>query len=439
MTSRESSVPGAAPPPSPSFASCRESAERALERSDFTAALALADQALSAAESDAPIVSICAVRLIQSEAHRWLGEPARAEPYARAAVAELEIGTALWCAAAGELAMSLAPLGEYERLVTLSEALLGCWAGGASSPLVIASERVAVALTQRGLGARAEALYEKLASAPAEELTPIARARVHQALATRALLAGDDTGYLQGTAAAADAFTFARDLRSACSAHVAVGLARFNLGDHVAAERVLREALDLAQRVNLPTLVAVALVNLGPVLAQRGENAGALASVRDALAIYLAQGNKRMICAARSYLAMILTRAGEFEAAEREATLLIEELDPAPSYLANALTTLADIHLAQHRPDDALRHAERAFALLADVDIEVGDARVRLIHAEALHAAGALEAARRAIAEAQARLLARAAKISNPALRESFLGRVPENARTLAAARAWGA
>ena len=439
MTDRESTAPGAAQAPSPSFASCHEAAERALDRSDFTAALLSADRALLAVQSDTPVASICAMRLIQSEAHRWLGEPVRAEPHARAAVADLEIGTALWCAAVGELSMSLAPLGEYERLVALSEALLACWTPEASSPLVIASERVAVALTQRGLGARAEALYAKIASAPTEDLTPIARARVHQALATRALMAGDDTGYLEGTAAAADAFTFARDLRSACSAHVAVGLARFNLGDDVAAERVLREALDLARRVNLPTLAAVALQNLAPVLAQHGEIKGALASVREALAIYISQGNKRMICASRSYLAAILTRAGEFEAAEREATSLIDDLDPAPSYLANALATLADIHLAQHRPEDALRHAARAFALLAEVGIELGDARVRLIHAEALRATGALDAARHAIGEAQARLLSRAAKISNPALRESFLGRVPENARTLAAASAWGA
>ncbi len=439
MNSSESSVARVAQEPSPSFASCHESAGRALDRSDFTAALALAEQALLAAQDDTPRASLCAVRLIQSEAYRWLGEPARAEPHARAAAADLEIGTALWCAAVGELAMSLAPLGEYERLAALREALLDCWALGPSSPLVIASERVAVAFTQRGLGARAEALYEKIASVPTEELTPIAQARARQALATRGLLAGDDTLYLQGTAAAADAFTLARDFRSACSAHVAVGLARFNLGDNAAAERVLREALDLARRVNLPALAANALQNLGPVLAQRGEIAEALASVRESLAFYTSQGNKRMICASSSYLAVILTKAGEFEAAEREATLLIDELDPAPSYLANALTTLADLHLARHRPDDALRHAVRAFAVLAEVDIELGDARVRLIHAEALHATGALEAARHAIADAQARLLARAARINEPAFRAGFLERVPENGRTLAAARSWGA
>jgi hypothetical protein len=62
---------------------------------------------------------------------------------------------------------------------------------------------------------------------------------------------------------------------------------------------------------------------------------------------------------------------------------------------------------------------------------------VRLAHAEALHATGAHHAARRAIAEARARLYATAGKIADPAYKRSFLDDVPENARTLARARAW--
>lgn len=62
---------------------------------------------------------------------------------------------------------------------------------------------------------------------------------------------------------------------------------------------------------------------------------------------------------------------------------------------------------------------------------------VRLAHAEALHASGSLTAARIAIAEARASLLATAAKIPDPDHRRSFLAEVPENARTLALALAW--
>jgi hypothetical protein len=64
-------------------------------------------------------------------------------------------------------------------------------------------------------------------------------------------------------------------------------------------------------------------------------------------------------------------------------------------------------------------------------------AMVRLVHAEALHAAGEHEAARGAIESARARLRARAARIDDPSFRQSFLEDVPEHARTLALAGAW--
>jgi len=58
--------------------------------------------------------------------------------------------------------------------------------------------------------------------------------------------------------------------------------------------------------------------------------------------------------------------------------------------------------------------------------------------AEALHATGAHDAARRALADARARLLAIADKIADPDYKTSFLERVPEHARTLALATALG-
>jgi hypothetical protein len=62
---------------------------------------------------------------------------------------------------------------------------------------------------------------------------------------------------------------------------------------------------------------------------------------------------------------------------------------------------------------------------------------VRLIHAEALHATGAHDAARSAIASARDRLLAIASRITDPGHRQSFLEAVPENARTITLARSW--
>ena len=84
------------------------------------------------------------------------------------------------------------------------------------------------------------------------------------------------------------------------------------------------------------------------------------------------------------------------------------------------------------------QHAREAFATMERLGgIEEGEALVRLAYAEALWAGGDREAARRAIEEARARLLARAARLGDEALRGRFLDRVEENARTLALSAAW--
>ena len=59
---------------------------------------------------------------------------------------------------------------------------------------------------------------------------------------------------------------------------------------------------------------------------------------------------------------------------------------------------------------------------------------VRLVHVEALLAVGD-PSARAAARDARERLLARAARIADPAWRERFLTAVPDNAATLALPR----
>ncbi|WP_434044443.1 MULTISPECIES: hypothetical protein [Sorangium] len=71
--------------------------------------------------------------------------------------------------------------------------------------------------------------------------------------------------------------------------------------------------------------------------------------------------------------------------------------------------------------------------------MEDGEALVRVVHAEALRVTGDREAARAALAEAEARIEERAGKIADPAWRASFVERVPEHARTAALRGAWSA
>src|SRR5262249_28332890 len=103
------------------------------------------------------------------------------------------------------------------------------------------------------------------------------------------------------------------------------------------------------------------------------------------------------------------------------------------------LATLSAIRLAQGRAGEALAAAEDAMARCAAMG-GCGMFRaafVQLAHAEALHATGAHDAARHAIASARARLLIIADTIAPPDYQASFLAHVPENARILALADAW--
>jgi len=133
----------------------------------------------------------------------------------------------------------------------------------------------------------------------------------------------------------------------------------------------------------------------------------------------------------------VLRRMGEDEVAEREIQTALEMVVALER--PGALATLAMLRLAQGRAAEALAVAEDAMTrctTMGGCGIFRG-AFVRLAHAEALHATGAREAARRAIAEARTRLVTIANRISHPDYTQSFLEDVPENARTFTLAREW--
>jgi tetratricopeptide (TPR) repeat protein len=139
----------------------------------------------------------------------------------------------------------------------------------------------------------------------------------------------------------------------------------------------------------------------------------------------------------RWVLAEVLRRTGELDAADREVAAALAMAVPLEH--PGVLGTLAALRLAQGRAGDALAAAEDAIArctAMGGCGMFRG-AFVRLIHAEALHATGAHDAARSAIARARDQLLAIASRITDPDHRQSFLEAVPENARTITLARSW--
>jgi hypothetical protein len=177
------------------------------------------------------------------------------------------------------------------------------------------------------------------------------------------------------------------------------------------------------------------------VLAWLYADRGELARAREVAAQLAESGrahrNRQEEARGRWALAEALRRDGDLAGAERELAIAIDIAVPLEQPGVRA--TLSAVHLAQGRPGEALAAAEDAMARCAAMGgcgLFRG-ASVRLAHAEALHATGAHAAAWDAIGRARAYLLEVAGRIPDPTYRASFLDRVPENARTLALARAW--
>jgi len=213
------------------------------------------------------------------------------------------------------------------------------------------------------------------------------------------------------------------------------GLNRWFLGATAAAEQVLLgiEAADEALGV------VSSLRRFG--LSWLRADCGALDEAR-ALATQLSEhGRKHRLPLeegrGRWVLAEVLRRIGDLEAAERELPAALEMAVPLER--PGVLATHAALRLAQGRAGEALAAAEDAmsqYTAMGGCGMFRG-AFVRLVHAESLHAMGAHDAARHAIAAARAHLVAIEGRIADPAYKQSFLESVPENARTLVLANAW--
>ncbi|UQA59455.1 serine/threonine-protein kinase [Polyangium aurulentum] len=418
----------------------RRAAEQAIEGNDFRAAIARADKGLAGAAGE----ELGLLRLRQAEAHKWLGEAAWAERRAAEAMSALPVGSGAWYEAAATAASMRVRLGLPDRLGTLAEAVRapGARALAGSAQGVSAAAHIAASLLHAGQHAAAEGLIAQLAEVawPIAERDQGVAARLYALHASRALCAGDPAASLHFTEQSVPAFLSTGNRRDACVGRVNAAHARIQLGFFAEAERDLSELLEEARRLGLGNVVALAKQNLAPALAARGALADAERLAREAIADFTAQHNRRQEGRARVYLASIEIAKGAPDAAELEAQAAADALTTVPPLRAYALTTWAGALLARGDWAAGLGVAGAAMAALAGLGgMEEGEARLRLVYAEALHASGNATSARSAIKSARTRLLARAEKMTDEALRTSFLERVPENARTMELFRAWGA
>jgi tetratricopeptide (TPR) repeat protein len=220
-------------------------------------------------------------------------------------------------------------------------------------------------------------------------------------------------------------------------AHVHVGFDYALLGAYERAEAEIRAGLVGAQEGSLPSLMGHYFQAF--LLLERGALDGALDTARFVVEEADQRAERVTSLQARLLVAEVLIRRRELEAAERGISSLEAEMQRLPASHAWYLTTKASLRLAQGKSDEALSLANRALEAR-----EAPGARhlpshhaLLLVRAEALLAAGRREEAHHALAAARDDLMARAGRIGDLDLQESFLERRPLHARTLLLCKKW--
>ncbi|AUX32152.1 MULTISPECIES: serine/threonine-protein kinase PknK [Sorangium] len=420
----------------------RRAAEQALGGNDYAAAIERAERAIACGAAGDELGEL---DTIKAEAHRYRGDFASAERHAVAAMAALPEGSVRWYRAANLVALAATPLGHEESATALARALCARWSERAArgAELIVMAQAASGLLVLRGECEDAEALCRRI-DAVAERFRgdPAVSATILRLGMHRAILAGDLGTARERCEAAAHGFSQAGDARMACSSRSNAGHLCNELGAYAEAAALIRAALADAERLALANTVAHAKENLGRALLHLGALDEARALELEARRHFVAARQRRLEGGTYIYLAEVFRRAGDLAAAEAEARHACELLADVPPLVPCVLATLANVLLAQGRAAEALESAARAAELASAAvtsrgHLETGESLVYLVHAEALAASGDLGGARAAIALGRDRLLARAAKIANRAWRAGFLDNVPENARTLALARAW--
>ena len=306
-------------------------AEHALEGNDFAQALARAERAVT---SGADGETLGRLRLLQAEAHRWIGEFASAERLGAEALAELSTGTPLYFAAIGELVSAAGLVGNQELIVSLCESLRDPGKSpkgeththeGARAAHVIASARAAVQLLHNGKYALAAELLDWLDRANVGKGgDPAVDGWVMRARTIQAGKSGDTDAGRRAAEQSAKSLEAAGDLRTACLQRMNLGYYENEMGMYARAEATLGEALAQATRLGLHHVIAPGKTFLGYALVGARRWDDAAAQLREAIGLFEQQGDRRMEAASRNHLSRALLGLGDAEGAVREGTKAVE-------------------------------------------------------------------------------------------------------------------
>jgi hypothetical protein len=371
--------------------------------------------------------------LLRAEAHKWRGENDEAEAHAADAMQRLRAGTAEWFRAAAEAAAAGGKLRHREPLMAISEALLAADASLELDAARIAWARTATQFCYMGMIDHTDRLLARIESVGgAAAAPPQAAGYIYEALAVR----GDEVTRIRFGEQAISAFEAAGDERNACNLRIVVSYGLNELGARQRRAQKRHRAPIGAERLGLHNAQATASMQLGVACYATGELDAAEELLTRARLACAAQGNRLMEGGALSYLAAVALARGDVAKAERDALTTIAIVGEAWIARASVEATLARVRLAQGAHAEALVAARTASAALVKAgERTMRKGLVRLVLAEALHAANQLDDARQALREARERVRARAAGLDEP-MRRDFLAQ-PEHAQTLRWAEEW--
>lgn len=412
-------------------------AEQAYRGGDSAAAIARAKKGLTRGVNATTRVALLG---LLCDISAWRSSSSTGAAHAEEVMASARPGSVPWCRAAIAQLGDAMRLGDIDAFIATLDKVRGVDPDPEAAGIVANTFVLSVyLLDSRGRIDFAEVILRRMQEfiGPVAEHDPIARGWMHIPRAYHELWVNEDpwTAYRHAEAARAS-FLEANHRRGAMVAQIFLGMSAWCLGALERAERELSviqvadEELGVFASFRPFCLIGV-LSDRGMLHEARREAAHMIESAR-VRGVRLDEGRGRWA------FAEVLRRQGELDLAEREALAARKLLDVAVLDAAAAGTTLAAVQLAQGRAREALGTVEATMGFyesLRAFGFKGGFAR--LVYAEALLATGEVEAASAMLSAGRERLLAEAARVTDPKMRRSFLRSVPEHARTLELLSEW--
>jgi tetratricopeptide (TPR) repeat protein len=216
------------------------------------------------------------------------------------------------------------------------------------------------------------------------------------------------------------------------------GAALVWLGRGSEAEDSARRGLSLAEKIRDDYQIANARFYLGHVLVDRLDPGSLEEAERLERAVLDSNVSRAYNAVAQMTLANIAIARGDWVRAEAEGRLGYEYSATTPPYLIMCAAHLIRSLLGQGRALEAAAAARENLLRLAEIgSTGFSEVPLRVAAAEALYAAGDIEAGREALREALRQIELRAAGIPDAPWRERHLTGRPENIRAFELARVW--